>query len=65
MGYVCPKCGHFIPGNESSVLWHLKGIHNIVHGRIFTENVTCRQEGCERTFSGRTTVFVKHLKTQE
>lgn len=57
MGYVCPKCGHLIPGNENSLLWHLKGIHDIVHGRILTENVTC-----ERTFSGRTTDFFKHLK---
>lgn len=63
MGYVCPKCGHFIPENEKGFVWHLKSIHNLIHGRNFIEHVKCGQVGCERTFSGRTFVYIKHLKS--
>lgn len=61
MGYVCPKCGQHIHGNEALLLWHLKNIHSIIEGRVFTETVTCGQSGCQRTFSGRSFSFVTHL----
>ncbi|KAJ8017747.1 hypothetical protein HOLleu_44629 [Holothuria leucospilota] len=56
------KCGHVIPGDAKVVIWHLRHVHNVFHGRSFTESITCGQDGCERTFSGRTYVFRKHLR---
>lgn len=62
MGYVCPKCGHIAPGDAKALIWHLRHVHHIVEMRNFTESITCGQDGCERTFSGRTYVFQKHLR---
>ena len=62
MGFLCPKCGCIVPGNENSLMWHLKNIHHIIIGREFTESVTCNQNECQRTYSGRVSILKKHLK---
>ncbi|KAJ8035507.1 hypothetical protein HOLleu_19205 [Holothuria leucospilota] len=62
MGYICPKCGHVIPGDDKRLIWHLQYVHSIVRGRVFTESVTCNQNGCQRTFSGRTSTLRNHLR---
>ena len=65
MGFLCPKCGHFIQGNDSNLLWHLKNTHQLINGREFVESVTCKQDGCQRTYSGRVASFRKHLKKHD
>ncbi|KAJ8050158.1 hypothetical protein HOLleu_03251 [Holothuria leucospilota] len=62
MGYICPKCGHVIPGDDKRLIWHLQYVHSVVRGRVFTESVTCNQNGCQRTFSGRTSTLRNHLR---
>ncbi|XP_063957930.1 uncharacterized protein LOC129258220 isoform X1 [Lytechinus pictus] len=58
---TCPKCGELIDGGSKAILWHLQNRHGVIKGRIFTESIVCMQEGCQRTFSGRTEQFKRHL----
>lgn len=63
MGYACPKCGNLVEGDAKVLLWHLQHVHGIINGRTFTKSIQCGQEGCLRSFSGRTQVFRRHLES--
>lgn len=53
MGYVCPKCGHIINGDSTTLMSHLKNTHALIFGDSFTCAITCSQDGCKRTFRYR------------
>lgn len=61
MGYICPLCGQVIQGGDSSLLWHLRNIHNAIAGHTFITSILCKQDGCQRSFSGYISSYRKHL----
>ncbi|PIK60815.1 hypothetical protein BSL78_02296 [Apostichopus japonicus] len=63
MGFVCSQCGIVINGSPKALLWHLRIAHHLINGHVFTKSIACGQNGCERSFSGRTAAFRKHLGT--
>ena len=64
MAYTCPKCGNLIRGKSNSLIRHLRLVHAVLKGRIFTETIMCSQNGCERTFSSSTKNFTRHLERE-
>lgn len=57
-----PKCGEAF-NSDSLMVWHLQNVHATNKGRIVIERFTCGQNGCERIFSTRVSIFKKHLKS--
>ena len=62
MGYACPKCDQLVLGGAQTLLHHLNYVHNVIKGCVFTESVSCSQDGCKRTFLRSTINFKRHLE---
>ena len=60
-GFICPKCEHLIAGNPSCLIWHLRNVHNCIHGHLFMDTIICSQDGCRRSFNNYVSTFRTHL----
>lgn len=49
-GYTCSQCNQLVSQTAKGLIWHMKSIHVLVNGWMFTCPVKCGQDGCMRTF---------------
>ncbi len=49
-GYTYSQCNQLVSQTTNGLVWHMKSIHVLVNGGMFTCPVKCGQDGCMRTF---------------
>ena len=61
-GYTCSQCNQLVSQTTNGLVWHMKSIHVLVNGGMFTCPVKCGQDGCMRTFR-YPRALVRHIES--
>ena len=61
-GFSCSQCNQLVSQTAKGLIWHMKSVHVLVNGWMFTCPVKCGQDGCMRTFRYPRALLLRHIE---